>query len=336
MWAWHDSIEMHSLGLFDEPVPELRARLERKLARLASENILIGTSSWKYEGWLGSVYTEDRYITRGKLSKKKFEENCIAEYAEVFPIVCGDFAFYQFPTRAFWDKLFTTAPSKLRWAFKVPEEITVKQWPGHARYGARAGMTNENFMNAELFQAAFLDALGPWKDRVSVLIFEFGTMSKKVMPDAAAYVEQLDAFLAALPEGWRYSVEIRNPEFLVHDYFQCLRGHNTAHVLNAWTRMPELGIQLQIEDVFTADFSVVRALLRYGRAYEQAVKSFEPYREVQDPNPAARDALKAILERARRIKQPAFVFVNNRLEGNAPGTIDAVTGEEWTDTNDEV
>lgn len=312
-------------GLFDEPVSPLRSRLQRKLGHLAQENIFLGTSSWKYEGWLGSVYTEERYVTRGKLSKKKFEESCIAEYAEVFPIVCGDFAFYQFPTRQFWEKLFTTAPPGLRWAFKVPEEITVKQWPGHARYGARAGMENTNFLNADLFAAAFLDALEPWKDRVSAMIFEFGTMSKKTMAGADAYVEQLNRFLSALPGGWRYSVEVRNPEFLTPEYFACLRSYNTAHVLNAWTRMPELGSQVAKPDVFTADFTIVRALLRYGRTYEQAVKSFEPYREVQDPNPAARDALRTIIERARRIKQPAFVFVNNRLEGNAPGTIDAVT-----------
>lgn len=316
---------MTTPGLFDTSVPPIRARLERKLHELARQDILIGTSSWKYEGWLGQVFTEDRYVTRGKFSRKKFEENCIAEYAEVFPIVCGDFAFYQFPSHAFWQKLFTAAPPQLRWAFKVPEEITVKQWPGHARYGARAGLENENFLNADLFRHAFLDALAPYRERVSVMIFEFGTMSKKTMPDLDAFLTQVNRFLSELPEGWRYSIELRNPEFLEPDYFACLRSYNVAHVLNAWSRMPEIGLQLQMEDIFTADFAVVRALLKYGHTYESAVKSFEPYRSVQEENPGARDALKAILARAKRIKQPAFVFVNNRLEGNAPGTIDAIT-----------
>lgn len=312
-------------GLFDTPVPPIRARLKRKLHELATHDILIGTSSWKYEGWLGQVFTEDRYVTRGKFSRKKFEENCIAEYAEVFPIVCGDFAFYQFPSHAFWQKLFTAAPPQLRWAFKVPEEITVKQWPGHARYGARAGLENENFLNADLFRHAFLDALAPYRERVSVMIFEFGNLSKKTMPDLDAFLTQVNRFLGELPAVWRYSIELRNSEFLEPAYFACLRRYNVAHVLNAWSRMPELGLQLQMEDVFTADFTVARALLKYGRTYESAVKSFEPYRAVQEENPGARDALKAILARAKRIKQPAFVFVNNRLEGNAPETIDAIT-----------
>lgn len=298
-----------------------------KLQRLAAQQIYLGTSSWKYEGWLDQIFTQDRYVTRGKFSRKKFEETCIAEYAEVFPIVCGDFAFYQFPTQSFWQKLFTTAPPSLRWAFKVPEEITVKLWPGHTRYGARAGLENENFLNADLFRHAFLDPLAPYQDRISVMIFEFGTMSKKTMPGLDAFVSQLNTFFSQVPESWRYAVEIRNPEFLAPDYLACLRSYNAAHVLNAWTRMPELASQLKIDDIFTADFTVVRALLKYGRSYESAVKSFEPYRAVQEENPSTRDALKAIIARAARIHQPAFVFVNNRLEGNAPGTIDAVTAE---------
>lgn len=319
---------MRSPGLFDAPPPPIRVRLQENLRRLAEGGILIGTSSWKYEGWMGQIYSEERYRTRGKFSLAKFEANCIAEYGEVFPIVCGDFAFYQFPAPSFWEKLFATATPDLKWAFKVPEEITTLQWPGHARYGARAGLENENFLNADLFRRAFLDPLTPYRDRVGVLIFEFGTVSKKMMPDLDAFLTRINRFLCDLPEGWRYAIEIRNPEFLEADYFACLRSYNVAHVLNAWTRMPELQTQLKMEDIFTADFSVARALLRYGRTFEAAVKAFKPYRSIQDENPAARSALRALIERAKRVQQPAFFFIGNRLEGNAPSTIDAVTEPE--------
>jgi uncharacterized protein YecE (DUF72 family) len=118
-----------NLSLFAaEPSP-----LAAKLARLAARGILIGGSSWKYEGWLGQIYTPERYFTRGKFSAKKFEDTCLAEYAETFPVVCGDFSFYQFPSTAFWAKLFASAPDSLRFAFKVPEEITVKAFPAHPR-----------------------------------------------------------------------------------------------------------------------------------------------------------------------------------------------------------
>ena len=39
---------------------------------------------------------------------------------------------------------------------------------------------------------------------------------------------------------------------------------------------------------------------------------------------ATRDAMRLIAEQLRQSKKPAFLFVNNRLEGNAPTTIEAV------------
>ena len=99
-----------------------------------------------------------------------------------------------------------------------------------------------------------------------------------------------------------------------------------AHVYNAWSRMPELRHQIAIPDSATADFLVCRALLRRGRSYEEAVATFSPYTEMQDPNPEAREShARADRPRARRTAQMLFLFVNNRLEGNAPLTIMAIT-----------
>jgi hypothetical protein len=119
-------------------------------------------------------------------------------------------------------------------------------------------------------------------------------------------------------------VEIRNPEFLTPEYLGCLHSHGVAHVFNGWWRMPELGSQIALPGAFTADFTVARALLRAGRSYEQAVERFAPYRHVQDVNQGGRDALRVLVERTRRERRSAFVFVNNRFEGNAPGTIAAL------------
>ena len=309
------------LPLFDQPP---RSPLAEKLHALAAEKIYLGTSSWKYEGWLGEIYSEARYLTRGRFSRKKFEAGCLGEYAETFPVVCGDFSFYQFPSGDYWRRLFASAPAPLRFAFKVPEEITAKVFPAHARYGARAGKANENFLNARLLESAFLGALAPHRACVAALIFEFGTFSKKSFPAVDDFLSSLDPFLAGLREGWRYSVEIRNPDYLGPDYFSVLRSRHVAHVFNAWTRMPELGAQIQLDGAFTAGFTVTRALLRQGRSYEHAVEQFSPYKEVQDPNPPAREAMKELIRRARAERQEAWIFVNNRLEGNAPATIRAI------------
>ena len=207
--------------------------MHAKLDDLARKGVFIGTSSWKYEGWIGQIYSAERYSSRGRFSQKRFEQECLAEYAETFPIVCGDFSFYQFPGEAYWQKLFTSAPGRLKYALKVPEDITAKAFPKHARYGPRAGADNAAFLDAAVFQAMFLDLLRPWLEQIAVLILEFGTFPKYAFRDVAEFIAALDPFLAALPRDFRYGVEVRNEEYLAPEYFACLRHHGVAHVLNA-------------------------------------------------------------------------------------------------------
>jgi len=293
-------------GLFEEPTQPFRAQLAERLKFLAQRGIFIGTSSWKYEGWLGQIYSNDRYITRGKFSKSRFEQTCIEEYAETFPIVCGDFTFYQFPSETFWKKFFLGAPPNLKFAFKVPEEITSKN-------------KDKAFLDVEMLKALFLEPLELYKDRVVALILEFGAFS-----EIDGFTDDLNNFLSRLPPDFRYAVEIRNPDLLSPEYLQVLKANRTAHIYNAWTRMPELGEQLEI---VTTDFTLTRALLRKGRPYEQAVKKFQPYEKIQDVNEAGRAALREIIGRADKTKQPAYIFVNNRFEGNSPSTIAAIVEE---------
>ena len=305
-------------------LPPQASLLAPKLRGLADRGIYFGTSSWKYNGWLGSIYCADRYLTRGKFSKAKFEENCLAEYAQTFPTVCGDLTFYQFPSEQYWAKLFEATPEQFLFGFKVPEDITVETWPKHARYGKRAGLANAHFLDVQALAQFFTSRLKPYGKKVGPLIFEFGTFNKKTFPTPADFLAKLDAFLNSLPEGFRYAVEIRNQEYLTPRYLDVLASHNVAHALNAWTRMPALDEQAQLPGVLTADFTVVRALLRKWRPYDQAVATFEPYDRVREINEGAREGLRLIAQRAMHERKDAFLFVNNRLEGNAPSTIEAV------------
>lgn len=308
-------------GLFDEPGGFDRDGLAARLRGLAARDIYIGGSSWKYEGWLGQIYTRERYLSRGKFSRKHFEAECLREYAETFPTVCGDFAFYQFPTVEFWQKLFAQTPEGFRFAFKVPEQITCKVFPAHPRYGAQAGTENESFLDARMLTEMFLRPLTAYREKTALLIFEFGAFGRRAFAEVGEFLERLDPFLAALPPEFRYAVEVRNPELLERDYFACLREHGVAHVYNAWSKMPELRRQMAIPQSATADFLVCRALLRRGRMYEEAVATFAPYTEVKDANPEARESMRALIGRAEEERRTLFLFVNNRLEGNAPTTI---------------
>jgi len=313
----------YNLPLFERP----KSPLAEMLTELAAERIYLGASSWKYEGWLGQIYSPERYFVRGKFSQRKFEQECLAEYAETFPIVCGDFSFYQFPTAEYWHKLFAGTPRELLFALKAPEMVTVRTWPSHDRYGDKAGLDNESFLDAELFRSSFLQLLEPYRERVAVLIFEFGAFHRKQFGSVDEFVRALSKFLDALPAGYRYAVEIRNREFFDTPYFECLKQRNVAHVFSSWTRMPPLDEQMANSEAYTADFFVARALLRPGRSYEEAVAKFQPYAHIQEEYPEAREALRALIQRAKRERKIAYIFANNRLEGNAPGTLQSVAAE---------
>jgi uncharacterized protein YecE (DUF72 family) len=227
----------------------------------------------------------------------------------------------------YWARLFGATPAGFTFGLMVPENITVAKWPGHARYGKVAGQSNEDFLNADLFKSLFLKPLAPDRDRLGPLILEFGTFPKAIFPNPGDFYGTLEPFLKELPEGFRYSIEIRNADYLAPDYLGLLKDHNVAHVFNAWTRMPALEDQSQLPDAYSADFTVVRALLRKGRDYDQAVEAFEPYNRIQEPNEGAREGMVRIAKDCLGRKILPFLFVNNRLEGNAPGTMEAVVDE---------
>jgi len=248
----------------------------------------------------------------------------LAEFAETFSIVCGDFAFYQFPTAATWRKLFDQVPAPFQFAFKVPEEITLPTFPSLPRYGVRAGRRNPNFLSAEIMRAQFLDLLRPYADRVALLIFEFGAGIGRAFDGVESFAEALSQFFGGLPTTFRYGVEIRHAQYLEPDYFRALRENAVAHVFNSWTEMPGIEEQILNDEAFTANFTAARALLRPGRGHENSVRMFDPYQGIKEPNAEVRAALRVLLVRAKRRTEPTFIFVNNRLEGFAPGTIAAI------------
>ena len=105
-----------------------REQMKEKAAALAANGVFIGTSSWKYEGWMNQLYTPARYEYRGKLAKTRFERDCLAEYAEVFKTVSVDAAYYDFPRREYLQKLVDAVPDDFRFGFKVTDAVTIKNF----------------------------------------------------------------------------------------------------------------------------------------------------------------------------------------------------------------
>jgi len=300
--------------------------MKQKLGNLAAHGVFVGTSSWKYQGWLNQLYTPARYEYRGKVATTRFEKSSLAEYAEVFKTVCVDAAYYTFPAEKYLAGLAAQAPADFQFGFKVTDEITVKKFPSLDRFRDRAGKPNENFLNADLFGNAFLRPCESIRQHVGILIFEFSRFYPADYERGVDFVGDLDRFFGKLPQGWPYGIEMRNKQWLVPEYFQCLAHHSVTHVYNSWNAMPPVNEQMALPGSRTnPNLVAARFLLKPGRKYEEAVDKFKPYERVQEVYPEARAAGKALITEKRGAGQKTLIFVNNRLEGNALETIAAMT-----------
>jgi hypothetical protein len=124
-------------------------------------------------------------------------------------------------------------------------------------------------------------------------------------------------------------MELRNQYWLKPEYFACLARHGITHTFNSWTAMPSVTEQMALPGSRTnSDRMAARFLLKPGRKYEDAVKAFQPYNSTKEINEDARKAGAALIKEGQQdSRRKTFIYVNNRLEGNALGTIEAMVSE---------
>lgn len=296
-----------------------------KIAALAQKSIYFGTSSWKYEGWKYEGWKELVYHRPYK-SDKQFNEECLTEYSGIYSTVGVDHTYYAWPSPTTFEKYVDQTPEHFLFGLKATERVTVFQYPKLKRYGKDAGKINESFLDANLFAENFLAPLEPFKDRIGPIMFEFSQFYPGMIASGGEFIERLEKFLESLRrhEGFQFSVEMRNQNWLKAPYFEMLERQQTGHVFNSWTRMPAIEEQLVAAENFKPPVYVARLLLEPGTKYEEAVEAYSPYRDIQNELPSVRAATAKLVVRAIQFGVPAYVFVNNRCEGCAPKTIDAI------------
>jgi uncharacterized protein YecE (DUF72 family) len=287
-----------------------------ELAARVPELVRFGTSSWNYPGWRGIVYHRE-YEGKGASARM------LEEYAAypLFRTVGIDSSFYAPPiedTLRAWARYL---PPGFPCVSKVWNQVTVETY-AQAQDRAKAGQSNPDFLNPDVFLEAVYEPYQRWfADHAGPFVFEFQSIPRRSGIGPREFADRLDEFFSAIPREGQYAVEVRNEEFLTPMYFAVLREHGVAHVFNSWTRMPPMGVQLDLPGSVPGPFIVARALLRPGRTYDEAVDAFAPYDRIQEPNPELRHDLLRLIERAVHTRIPAYLLVNNRAEGSAPHTI---------------
>lgn len=285
--------------------------------------IRFGTSTWTYEGWQGQVYQR-------KYAKTTFARECLGEYCQylhngepLFRTVGNDSTFYRPPNANQLRHYLNQIPEDFQMCFKVWEDLTIPVYAKHIRYGPKAGQLNSHFLDAKLFNDLILTSYreAQFEPHMGPFIFEFqrhGLTSQE-------FCARLDQFFSGIPQDFRYAIEIRNADLLGPDYRKILESHGVAHVYNHWSYMPPLTEQhRRMQEHFTAPFTVIRLLTPLNMSHEAAVKRASPYNKIVGVLPQMRKETVTIIKQAVGENRRAYVLVNNRSEGNAPLTVQAL------------
>ncbi len=276
--------------------------------------VYLGTSSWTFPGWAGIVY--DREVAATRLSHEG-----LAAYAQhpVLRTVGIDRTFYGPVSAATFADYAERVPEDFRFLVKAHEACTLARWPHHERYGAHRGQLNDRFLNAayatDAVVAPFIEGLGA---KAGPLVFQFPPQDPQSFGGPARLVERLHGFLAALPRGPLYAVEVRNEELLTEGLAQALADVGACPVLAAWRHMPAAQRQAERTRAAEARALVVRWMLPPNLGYDEARARYAPFDRLVDPDVPMRQTLARLCASAARRGQPAFVIINNKAEGSAP------------------
>jgi uncharacterized protein YecE (DUF72 family) len=315
------------------PVSNLQSFLFRNLHQL-----LIGTASDRYSGWLNQIYTPSRYKSRiTKRTKiiagKSFIEevlpvDSVDEYFEHFSVLEIDFTFYRplldqngQPTQN--HQVLKTYAGHLkendRIILKVPQMITAQKIHRGEQY-----IENPAYLNPKIFTKQFYEpAVDLMGANLTGFIFEQEYQRKEDRVSVVLMARDLDKFFSQIPKDTRYHLELRTDLFLRDQIFDVLAKHDVGQVLSHWIWLPPLRKQLAKADgrSFNAGNElVIRLLTPLNMRYEEAYARAYPFDKLVDGMLQPEMILESVEIVKGAIEKGVLVnlIINNRAGGNAP------------------
>jgi len=167
-------------------------RLSRK------QQIRVGCSGWQYKHWRGDFYPFDLPQSRW-----------FGHYSLSFDTVEINNTFYRLPEAATFAKWREQAPRRFLYAVKASRFLT--------------HMKKLKDPEDPLFR--FFENVGELGPRLGPVLYQ-------LPPRWPINLERFEHFLAALPPGYRHTVEFREPSWYDDRVFALMRRHNVALCLH--------------------------------------------------------------------------------------------------------
>jgi len=257
----------------------------------APETLRLGSCSFTAVGWAGSFYP------RG-LSSKEF----LRFYAEEFDTVELDVTWYRVPTPSMIEAWYERTPPGFSFAAKVPQTIT----------------HDKVMLDCRRELNEFLDAMAGLKEKLGPLLFQFPYFKREQMRDVDEFLRLLKPFLAELPEGFRYALEVRNGAWIAPPLIDLLQATGVALAITDHPYMPPLEEWFRRVDPITAQgFTYIRWLGdRHG--IERLTKTWD---KVVVDRSADLDRWTERCQAIRRRGVTIHGYVNNHYAGHSPATM---------------
>lgn len=184
-----------------------------------SLSLLIGTSGWSYDEWVGPFYEKKT----GKFT----------HYAKYFQTAEINSTFYRYPTEGLIAGLRRNAPPAFVFAAKLPKLITHDKW-----LEARKGVEADTYR--------FLDLMRPLAEKLGPILIQ---LRPKFNFDE--HIGNLEAYLEMIPGNYEWAIEFRHTSWVRDETYDLLRKHNVAYTV---VDEPLLSAETHV----TADFAYIR------------------------------------------------------------------------------
>jgi uncharacterized protein YecE (DUF72 family) len=322
----------------DNPSSLFHGQLEKFQFHNLHPKILIGTASDHYAGWLGQIYTPDRY--RGRITSrtkviagKSFIEevlpvDSVEEYFDHFAVLEIDFTFYRTlldqqgqPSQSY--QVLKSYAKHLkagdRVILKVPQMITAQKLHKGGQHVANPAYLNPQIFTKQFYEPA-VNLLGV---NLTGFIFEQEYQRKEDRPPVTEMAHALDKFFTQSPKDSRYHLELRTDLYLRDQVFNVLAKHGVGQVLSHWTWLPPMRKQLAKADgrfFNSGNENVIRLLTPLGMRYEDSYIRASPFDKLVEgllqPEVVLEtvDIIHGAIERGVLVN----LIINNRAGGNAP------------------
>jgi uncharacterized protein YecE (DUF72 family) len=286
-----------------------------ELAAALPAGLHLGGSTWSFPGWAGTVYEREYAVAR-------LARDGLPAYAR-HPLLTAaglDRTHYRPLAAVELGRYALDVPAGFLFLVKAHDVCTLARFPDHPRYGAERGQVNPRFLDPAYAAA---EVVAPYVEGLAAkggaLLFQFAPQD---LGEPRRFAARLHAFVAALPRGPRYAVELRNRELLTADYAAALVAAGACHCLTVHPRMPPVEAQARLVGAAAASggLGVGRWLLG-ASTYEETARRFTPFNRMVAPDTAARGALAGIAGAALAAGRGFLLTVNNNAEGCAPLSI---------------